>query len=221
LSVAQPIRAPSAALPARLACLACAVALAACSLQTTPSASASPSTAGPSAGGSPSESANASAEPSPSDSGRLILPAPTATDSTTISYTVSVEVAAGASGQLVVVVTNLGQELVPELVLRWPTELRDTVFLAPFQPSAQRIREGGDPLVQDWTKWVEGPGEHGEPAGTTSLGWGPLLVGGTLTIPVLATRVAPGPITFDLQILNGEALLQTDGAPAWTQVTVP
>ena len=221
MSVAQPIRALSAPLPARLACLACAAVLAACSLQTTPSASASPSTAGPSAGGSPSESANVSAEPSPGDSGRLILPAPTATDSTTISYTVSVEVAAGASGQLVVVVTNLGEELVPDLVLRWPTELRDTVFLAPFQPSAQRIREGGDPLVQEWTKWVEGPGEHGEPAGTTSLGWGPLLVGGTLTIPVLATRVAPGPITFDLQILNGEALLQTDGAPAWTQVTVP
>lgn len=204
----------------RLATLACAVVLAACSLQTTPSASAKPSAAGSSAGGA-SASESASAEPSPSDSGRLILPPPTATDSTLISYTVTVEVAAGASGQLVIVVTNLGQELVPELVLRWPTELRDTVFLAPFQPSAQRIREGGDPLVQDWTKWVEGPGEHGEPAGTTSLGWGPLLVGGTLTIPVLATRVVPAPITFDLQILNGEALLQTDGAPAWTQVTVP
>jgi hypothetical protein len=130
-------------------------------------------------------------------------------------------VAAGASGRLVVVVTNLGTEMVPELVLRWPTEVRDTIFLAPFQPSQQRIREGGDPLVQDWTSWVDGPGEHQEPAGTTSLGWGPLLVGGTLTIPVLATRVAPGPISFDLQILNGEKVLLSDGVPVWLHVDVP
>jgi hypothetical protein len=206
----------------RLASLAGAVVLAACSLQSTPTASANPSTTASSSGAaSPPESANATGEPSPSDSGRLTLPSSTATDSTPISYTVAVEVAARASGRLVIVVTNLGQVLVPELVLRWPTGVRDTVFLAPFEPSAQRIREGGDPLVQDWTKWVEGPGEHGEPAGTTSLGWGPLLVGGTLTIALLATRVAPGPITFDLQILNGEAVLQSDGAPAWSQVTVP
>ena len=43
----------------------------------------------------------------------------------------------------------------------------------------------------------------------------------TLTIPVLATRVAPGAITFDLQILSGEAVLRSDGAPAWLQVEVP
>jgi hypothetical protein len=207
----------------RLASLASAVVLAACSLQTTPSSSANPSTPSPTSGdNSAAESASTTMAPSPSESGRLTLPAPSETDSTTpISYTVNVDVAADASGQLTIVVTNLGQQMVPELVLRWPTQVRDTVFLAPFQPSAQRIREGGDPLVQDWTKWVEGPGEHGEPAGTTSLGWGPLLVGGTLTIPVLATRVGPGPITFDLQILNGEAVLESVGVPAWTQVTVP
>jgi hypothetical protein len=206
----------------RLASLACAMVLAACSLQATPSNSNSQSTGPTSGDNSAAESASATTEPSPSDSGRLTLPAPSETDSTTpISYTVTVGVAADASGQLTIVVTNLGQQIVPELVLRWPTEVRDTVFLAPFQPSAQRIREGGDPLVQDWTQWVEGPGEPGAPAGTTSLGWGPLLVGGTLTIPVLATRVASGPITFDLQILNGEAVLQSDGVPAWTQVTVP
>ncbi|HSF02780.1 MAG TPA: hypothetical protein VLA62_07215 [Solirubrobacterales bacterium] len=161
--------------------------------------------------------------PSPTDAGRLILPAPTKSDPTPISYSVTVQVEAGASGRIVVVVTNLGEVIVPELVLRWPTDVRDTVFLAPFQPSQQRIREGGDPLVQDWTSWVDGPGEHDEPAGTTSLGWGPLLRGGTLTIPVLATRVAPGPIVFDLQILNGDtgAVLRSDGAPVWVQVTVP
>jgi hypothetical protein len=134
-----------------------------------------------------------------------------------------VEVEAGASGRIVIVVRNQGEVMIPELVLRWPTVLRDTIFLAPFQPSQQRIREGGDPLVQAWTSWVDGPGEHGEPAGTTSLGWGPLLRGGTLTIPVLATRVAAGPVVFDLQILNGDtgAILRSDGEPVWIQVTVP
>jgi hypothetical protein len=206
----------------RLASVATALLLAACSLQTSPgpSVSSSPSA---SAGLSPTESLPSSAtpQPSPSDSGRLTLPAPTGTDPNAITATVAVEVAAGASGRLVITVTNLGKEMVQELVLRWPTAVRDTVFLAPFEPSAQRIREGGDPLVQDWTKWVDGPGERGEPAGTTSLGWGPLLVGGTLTIPVLATRVTPGPVTFDLQILSGEKVLQIAGGPALLQVTVP
>jgi hypothetical protein len=220
VSVAQPIRSHSVGWPMRLASLAGAVLLAACSVQTSPNPSASPSTSG-SEGASPTARPSATAEASPSDSGRLTLPAPTGTDPNPITYSVGVEVAAGASGRLVIVVNNLGQEMIQELVLRWPTEVRDTIFLAPFEPSAQRIREGGDPLLQDWTKWVDGPGEHGEPAGTTSLGWGPLLVGATLTIPVLATRVAPGPITFDLQILSGENVLQSDGAPAWLQVTVP
>jgi hypothetical protein len=208
--------------------LAGALLLAACSLEATPSQLPSLS-ATPSSGASTSASPGGSAAespavtPIPTDSGRLLLPAPTESDPTPISYSVTVQVEAGASGQIVVVVTNLGQVIIPELVLRWPTELRDTVFLAPFEPSQQRIREGGDPLVQDWTSWVDGPGEHGEPAGTTSLGWGPLLRGGTLTIPVLATRVAPGPIVFDLQILNGDtgAVLRSDGDPIWIQVTVP
>jgi hypothetical protein len=121
----------------------------------------------------------------------------------------------------VITVVNLTDVIVQELVLRWPTEVRETVFLAPFEPSQQRIREAGPPLLQEWTKWVEGPGEQGEPADTTSLGWGPLLPGATLTIPVLATRVAPGPLRFDLQILAGEAALTSDGAPAWLQVSIP
>jgi hypothetical protein len=221
VSVAQSIRFPPAGWRSRLAPIAGAVVLAACTLQSSDSPSASPSSSG-SAGPSASARPSATAEPSPSDSGRLTLPEPSDTDATIpISYTVTVEVAAGASGRLLVVVTNLGSEMVPELVLRWPTEVRNTIFLAPFLPSQQRIREGGDPLVQNWTKWVDGPGEHGEPAGTTSLGWGPLLVGGTLTIPIPATRVAPGPISFDLQILNGEAVLQMDGVPAWLHVDVP
>lgn len=221
MSVAQPISSPNAGWRRLLAPIAGAVVLAACTLQGSPSASTSPSGSAD-ATASATTRPSATSEPSPSDSGRLTLPEPIGTDSTIpISYTVTVEVAAGESGRLLVVVTNLGAEMVPELVLRWPTEVRDTIFLAPFQPSQQRIREGGDPLVQDWTKWVDGPGENGEPAGTTSLGWGPLLVGGTLTIPVLATRVAPGPISFDLQILNGDDVLQSDGVPAWLHVDVP
>lgn len=222
MSFAQPIRIPAAAWRSRLAALTGALVLAGCSLQSTPSPG--PSVAG-SASGAPSPSASAggsaTAEPSPSDNGRLTLPAPTTSDPTPISYTVTVQVEASGSGRIVIVVKNLGSAMVPELVLRWPTAVRDTIFLAPFEPSQQRIREGGDPLVQDWTKWVDGPGERGEPAGTTSLGWGPLLAGGTLTIPVLATRVTPGPISFDLQILSGEAVLRSDGSPVWLQVDVP
>jgi hypothetical protein len=184
--------------------------LAACSTQPTLSPS-------PSATATPAVSVEPSATPTP----RLTLPAPTKTDPISIRYTVKVDLQAVGSGKLVVVVTNLTRQMVPELVLRWPTPLRHTIYLAPFEPSQQRIREGGDPLVQNWTKWVNGPGESGEPAGTTSLGWGPLLPGGTLTIPVLATRVARGPLTFDLQILNGEAVLTSATGPAWTQVNVP
>jgi hypothetical protein len=205
-----------------VAAVVAAILLSACVLQASPSPSTSATPAPSSASPSTSASPSPTLEPSPSEAGRLRLPAPTATDTgIPISYKITVEIEANASGKLVVVVTNLGDKIVPELVLRWPTAVRDTVFLAPFAPSKQRIREGGDPLVQAWTKWVDGPGESGEPAGTTSLGWGPLLVGGTLTIPILATRVAPGPISFDLQILNGEAVLQADGVPVWTHVEVP
>jgi len=184
---------------------------------------------GPSPSTAPSDQASSEVSLPPSATPRptatpfagLRLPEPASVDSREISYTVGVELEAGGNGQLVIRVENLTDTLIDELVLRWPTEVRETIFLAPFKPSQQRIREGGPHLRQDWTKWVEGPGEHGEPAGTTSLGWGPLLPGATLEIPVLATRVAPGPLTFDLQILAGEAVLVTDGEPAWFQVTVP
>ncbi|MGZ8562553.1 MAG: hypothetical protein ACXWWU_02935 [Candidatus Limnocylindria bacterium] len=192
------------------------VLLAGCGLFPSPTPSPEPSLEP-----TPTAEPTPSPAPTPTEEPGLRLPAPATSDRTAITYTVTVEVEAAASGRVVVVVTNLSQTRVPELVLRWPTAVKETVFLAPFEPSQQRIREGGDPLVQAWTKWVDGPGEHAEPAGTTSLGWGPLLAGGTLTIPILATRVAPGPLTFDLQILNGEKILTGDGAPAWTQVTVP
>jgi hypothetical protein len=125
-------------------------------------------------------------------------------------------------GRIVVTVQNRTDRRVRELVLRWPTALRDTLYLAPFQPSEQRIREFGPPLHQEWTKWVDGPGEDGEPAGTTSLGWGPLLPNATLRIEILVTRRAAGEVAFDLQVLAGEALLTLEtGAPAELRVEAP
>jgi len=181
----------------------------------------------------PSRSATASGQASPTPD-PTATPLPTATpiphlalppagssDPRAISPAVSVELEADGSGRIVLTVENLGTTAIAELVLRYPSELRNTIVLAPFAPSEQRIRDGGPPLYQEWTKWVEGPGEQGEPAGTTSIGWGPLLVGGTLTIPLLATRVAPGPLEFDLQFLAGEALLTADGGPAQVSVAVP
>ena len=132
------------------------------------------------------------------------------------------DVPAGGDGEIVVRVTNLSDRRVGELVLRWNSDLDEILYLAPFRPSEQRIRNGGPPLVQDWTKWVRGPGESGEPAGTISLGWGPLLPGGELTIPILVTRRERGEVAFDLQALAGEAILTLeDGSPAETRVSVP
>ena len=76
--------------------------------------------------------------------------------------------------------------------------------------------------MQDWTKWVVGPVERDEPAGTTSLGYGPLLPGATLAIPIAAERLRAGPVAFDMQILAGNALLQLDdGTDAVLRVEVP
>ena len=222
VTIAQPTRIQRADWRRRLAAGAAAAAvvavLAACAAQITPSPGSS-STPNPSP--APSATFTATPEPTATPNAGLTLPAPSATSQVPISYSLTVDVQAGQSGRLVVVVTNLSRTMVSELVLRWPTAVRSTLFLAPFQPSLQRIREGGPPLVQDWTKWVDGPGESGEPAGTTSLGWGPLLPSGTLTIPILATRVAHGPLTFDFQILAGEAMLLSKGSPAWFKVTAP
>ena len=67
-----------------------------------------------------------------------------------------------------------------------------------------------------------GPGEQGEPAGTTSLGYGPLLAGATLEMPLVVTRRAPGSVAFDLQVLAGNDLLTlADGSPAELRVEVP
>jgi hypothetical protein len=173
---------------------------------------------------SPQEPSTSPGTPDPSATATpvpLSLDLP-ARDRRTVTVDVNRQVPAGDNGQIVVTVTNQTDRRVAELVLRWPTALRDTLFLAPFRPSEQRIADGGPPLLQDWTKWVDGPGESGEPEGTTSLGWGPLLPGGTLTIPILATRNARGEVDFDLQVLAGESILtQPDGEPAELRVSIP
>lgn len=161
----------------------------------------------------------ASASPSPTPEPPLSLATPTTSDARQIRFTVTPAVPASGTGRVTVAVTSLATTRVKELVLRWPSQLDQIVFMSPFQPSAGRL---GDALVQPWTKWVVGPGEQGEPAGTTSLGWGPLLPKATLTITLVATRRAPGPVSFDLQFLAGEAILTAQaGGPAETRVTIP
>jgi hypothetical protein len=187
------------------------------SLSAMPSASLSPSQASPSAD-EPSQSVEPTSTPEPP----LSLPLPRWQDARHVSVEVAPEVERNGDGEIVVTVTNLTDRRVRELVLRWSTDLDQTLFLAPFRPSQQRIAEGGPPLQQHWTKWVRGPGEQGEPAGTTSLGWGPLLPGATLTIPIQVTRMAAGEVSFDLQLLAGEAILALDdSSPAEHRVTVP
>jgi hypothetical protein len=152
----------------------------------------------------------------------LTLDPPAGADARVVAVGVTPQVAAEGGGTILVTVTNRSDSLIDELVLRWPTELAGTLFLAPFTPSDERIRDGGPPLVQPWTKWVVGPGEQGEPDGTTSLGWGPIPAASTLEIPIVVTRVAPGPVAFDLQVLARHDLLTLEsGGPAQLRVSIP
>jgi hypothetical protein len=146
------------------------------------------------------------------------LATPPKHDARRIRFSISADVPATGTGRFTVHVTNLSNARIQEIVLRWPTALAKTMSLAPFQASLRRLTTL---LIQPWTKWVIGPGEQGEPAGTTSLGWGPLLPGATLDIPLFATRRAAGAVSFDLQFLAGEAILTTSsGGVAETRVTV-
>lgn len=216
---------PSAGARPRAAWLTLAVAaslaLAACTAEPTPSASSSAKQAAtsPPAG---SEAAAPSGTPAAPAEPPLSLALPGATDPRGISVTVSPEVAVDGGGVITVTVTSAADAIIDELVLRWPTELLQTLFVAPRIPDPDLVREGRGNLVVPWTKWVIGPGEQGEPSGTTSLGYGPLDAGATLTIPLYVTRLAPGPTSFDLQFLAGESVLTlTDGQPAELRVEVP
>ena len=120
--------------------------------------------------------------------------------------------------------TNLSTDRrVGELVLRWPTELDERSSSPRSRRRSSAIADGGPPLVQDWTKWVDGPGERGEPAGTTSLGWGPLAARRRADHPGPGHPASQGgAVAFDLQILAGEAILSLEERrPAELRVTVP
>jgi len=178
----------------------------------TPAATPTP-TASPTTAPTGSASASPTATPEPT----LSLALPDVTDSRVVTASVTPD-----GDTLRVTVSSATNERIDELVLRWHAELDGVLRLAPFTPSEDRIRDGGPPLHQEWTKWVVGPGEQGEPAGTISIGWGPLLPGATLEIPLVATRVAVGPVEFDLQLLSGNDLLSFEGgAPAELRVVVP
>lgn len=182
-------------------------------------------TPSPSIANAPYPTPSLTPEPAASSStrpGEFELSAPTSFDEREIEVVVTPEVPANESGRILITVTSHASSMIEDLVLRWPSELNEVLFLAPFTPTPERIEPGGSPLVQPWTKWVLGPGEQGEPAGTISLGWGPLEANGTLTIPIVVTRHAPGPFTFDLQILAGESILRLpDGSLATVSVIVP
>lgn len=212
----RPAGPPRAAGMLLMACV-----IAACSAAPTPGASSfatPPSTVASTATPAVTDTPRPTATPEP----ELSLALPESRDQRRVQVLITPEVPEDAGGRIVVVVTNLSDQRVVELVLRWPMALRDTLFLSPFQPSEQRIVDGGPPLLQDWTKWVDGPGERGEPAGTTSLGWGPLDPGATLTIPILVARNAEGPVAFDLQVLAGEAILTLEqGGEAELRVEIP
>lgn len=192
-----------------------AMAVAGCTAEPSPIAS-------PSDTPSVSASATTEAKPTATPEPALSLSPPGATDPRPVLVSVTQEVAADGDGQITLTVTSQAAELIDELVVRWPTDLAQTLFLAPFVPDPDLVQEGGGNLVRTWTKWVIGPGEHGEPDGTTSLGYGPLDAGATLTIPLYVTRTAAGPVSFDLQVLAGESLLTlSDGQPAELRVEVP
>lgn len=180
------------------------------------------STPAPVATPTPDESAPARATPTATPEPELSLALPDESDARVVTVGIDVSIPPDGDGQLVITVTSAAADLIDELVLRWPTELHATLFPAPFTPSEDRIRDGGPPLVQPWTKWVVGPGERGEPEGAVSLGWGPLLAGATLEIPLVVSRVGPGPVVFDLQVLAGNAILTVEGGgPAAFRVEVP
>ena len=208
----------------QLVVAALAITLSGCLPEETPSPS-QPATASPTPpptvqpSPAPTSTVGSSGTPTPEPS--LSLELPEATDPRVVSVEVAPEVSTDG-GTLTVTVTSAADERIDEIVLRWPAELNEILFVAPFTPSDERIREGGDPLVQPWTKWVVGPGEQGEPEGTISVGWGPLLPGATLTIPLDVTRRAAGPVAFDLQLLAGNDLLSLgDRQPAELRVEVP
>jgi hypothetical protein len=202
-----------------------ALAATACIAGPTPSPSASPPptpTEVPTPSPPPSERPSAAGSPSPTPEPSLSLDLPEQQDARVVEVEILPNVAVDGDGEIVVTVTSTADSRIDELVLRWPAELNDALVLAPFTPSEDRIRDLGPPLVQPWTKWVVGPGERGEPEGTISLGWGPLLPAATLEIPIVVTRTAPGPVAFDLQVLAGnDVLTLEDGAPAVFRVEVP
>jgi hypothetical protein len=208
----------------RAAALAAAMVIGGCTLfvQPTPTPTPAPSST-PSA--TPTIEATSSASvssPSPTPEPPLSLDDSGARDPRPVRIDVAFALPPDGNGRITVTLANLSDQRINEVVLRWPTALRETLILAPFIPSDERIADGGPPLIQDWTKWVEGPGERGEPAGTTSLGYGPMDPGMTLPVELFVTRTAAGPVAFDLQVLAGEALLSLEsGVPAELRVEAP
>ncbi|HEX2221198.1 MAG TPA: hypothetical protein VHK06_01615 [Candidatus Limnocylindria bacterium] len=184
----------------------------------------------PSPTASPTPTPAPTARPEPSFS----LALPLNHDDRRVAVTVTPEPGAQPA-RIVLRVTNLADERIAELILRWSEELHAVVYLAPFVATPDRIADGGPPLstFTDWTRWVLGPGSDGEPPGTVTLGYGPLDPGATLEVPLyVLRRDVAGSVAFDLQLLASQPaegdpprrdtlLLLEDGSPAELRVTLP
>jgi hypothetical protein len=207
-------------LPGRLTpALLCLVIAAGCT-ESDRRPSASPaSSPSPSASSTPLVTATAvptaTAAPTPVP---LSLEPPQEQSDGTIEFRFSPNLPADAQGELLVIVTNTGEKPIEEIALRWPTALNEILYLAPFAPGPDRLV---NPLVVPWTRWVEGPGTRGEPAGTTTLGYGPIDPGMQLQIPLVAQWREPQEVEFDVQFLDRERLLLlSDGQPAHVRVDI-
>lgn len=206
----------------RVGALLAMAAITACTVEPSSTPTVAPTaTVAPTPSATPAATASATesvtASPSATPKPPLSLDPPEGSDARVVAASATAD---GAT--LLVTVTSAATDRIDEIVLRWPAELDATLRLAPFAPTEDRISDTSPPLRQEWTKWVVGPGEQGEPPGTISVGWGPLLPGDTLEIPLVATRLAEGAIAFDLQILAGNDQLSFEGGiPAELRVEVP
>ena len=99
---------------------------------------------------------------------------------------------------------------IDELVLRWPTELGADASARPVRARREeRIRDGGPPLVQEWTKWVVGAGRAGRAGGHDLARLGPAAAAARRSRSRSSSlRVADGPVAFDLQLLADNAILR-------------
>ncbi len=123
---------------------------------------------------------------------------------------------------MTVTVSSAATDLIDEIVLRWPAGLGETLRLAPFTPSEERIERAARRCARSGRSGSSGPASAASrPARSPSAG-DPCFRVRRSSIALVATRVVPGPVAFDLQLLAANDLLTFDGGlPAEIRVEVP